>query len=295
VSVQNIEIICLGEVLIDVIAVDESLTKFHRYFGGSPANVAVHLAKLGHKTAFAGSVGNDFLGDYIIHSLEINSVDMSLMTRISKPTSIVFLNEFVDPPIPIYYKSADYQYYFSNELRLMIDQASILHTSAHALSYSPMRETVQKALKYAHRKGKIITFEPNYRSMINLEDSEFKSIVSNAISCVDFIKPSSDDASELFGNYLSPNEIITKFQKLGVKKSVILTCGSEGVYFLDENMDVQFRSVVQVDKVIGITGAGDAFWSGFLSSILKQRTIKHAIDLGLQLAAEKLRYSGAIT
>ncbi|MFW9906320.1 MAG: carbohydrate kinase family protein [Candidatus Thorarchaeota archaeon] len=291
---QQIEILCLGEVLIDLIA-GNKLACFNRFFGGSPANVAIHLAKLKHKTAFAGCVGGDFLGDFIIKVFESNKVNISLLSRSSfYPTSIVLINETRDPPFPIYHKSADYRYSFSRELRHMISQIKIFHTSAHALSFSPMRETVLEALKLAEEMGKIISFEPNYRPQINAEYENYKAAVLEAITYVDIVKPSMDDVMELFGKSLSPHESIFNFKDLGVKKTVILTCGSKGVYYNDEDQNIQYKAVIPIKDVVGITGAGDAFWAGFLSSILKNQSVSRAVQSGIVVASKKIKYQGAI-
>ncbi|MFX0123527.1 MAG: carbohydrate kinase family protein, partial [Candidatus Hodarchaeota archaeon] len=287
---QQIEILCMGEVLIDLIA-DSKLECFCRFFGGSPANVAIQLAKLEHKTAFAGSVGMDFFGDFIIKVFESNNVNISLLSRYSLyPTSIVLINETKEPPFPIYHKSADFRYTFSEELRHMIDQITIFHTSAHALSFNPLRDTVLEAMKYAEDSGKIISFEPNYRPQINTEFENYKTTVLEALTYVDIVKPSIDDIFELFGEYLSPHESIFNFKDLGVKKTVILTCGSRGVYYNDEDENVQYEAVIPVKDVVGITGAGDAFWAGFLSSILRNQTIRQAIHSGLVEASKKIKY-----
>ncbi|MFX1505597.1 MAG: carbohydrate kinase family protein, partial [Promethearchaeota archaeon] len=290
---QQIEILCLGEVVVDLIA-DSKLECFNRFFGGSPANVAIQLAKLEHNTAFAGSVGADFFGDFIIKVFESNNVNISLLSRSSlHSTSLVIINETNDPPFPIYYKSADFRYTFSVELRQMIDQIEIFHTSAHALAFNPMRETVLEALKYAENKGKIISFEPNYRPKINVDNEDYKSAVLKAFTYVDIVKPSIDDVCELFGKSLSPHESIFNFKDLGVKKTVILTCGSKGVYYNDEDQNIQYKGVIPVNDVVGRTGAGDAFWAGFLSSTLKNQAISKAIHSGLIVASKKIKYRGA--
>lgn len=293
---DKIEVLCLGEVLIDFIALEKDLTTFKRFFGGSPANVAMNLSKLGHRTAFAGSVGSDFLGDYIIKLFESNSVDISLLNRKSSvPTSIVFINEFVDPPIPIFYKNADIFYTYSSDLEKMIEQVEIIHVSAHSLSFNPMRETILKAMKYASKLGKLISYEPNFRSIINLKDAQFLKSVFESFKYVNFIKPSLDDAREIFGDEFKPKELINKFQHYSIKNSIILTCGAKGVYFLNEDNEIQFKDIIPVNKIAGVTGAGDAFWSGFLSSILKKKTLTEAIKLGIDLAAIKMSHKGAIS
>lgn len=293
---QPNEVLCLGEVLIDMIATDNKLQSYNRYFGGSPANVAIHLSKLNIKSAFAGAVGSDFFGDFIIETFNAYTVDISRLKVVPfENTSLVFINEHVDPPQATYFKKADFLYSFTEELEELIKQVKIVHTSAHALSINPLRQTVLKTLEIARKQKKLISFEPNFRPELNSNDPSYRSIILNSLSNIDIVKPSIDDARQLFGEEKSPQEIILKFIELGVRKSVILTCGSKGVYFIDDNEIIRFQPIIPVKKVIGVTGAGDAFWGGFISSIIKQDSIKEAINSGLFMASEKITYRGAIS
>ena len=47
-------------------------------------------------------------------------------------------------------------------------------------------------------------------------------------------------------------------------------------------------------EVVDTTGAGDAFWSGFYTAIVKGYTIRQALTLGFAVSAYKLKYTGAV-
>jgi len=79
---EKIDIVCLGEALIDFFAVQKGtylpeVESFKKAPGGAPANVAVGCAKLGLKTSFLGRVGDDEFGRFLAGILEDNSVDIS--------------------------------------------------------------------------------------------------------------------------------------------------------------------------------------------------------------------------
>jgi len=68
---KHYDVICIGEILVDIISQEagKSLVetaKFTRFPGGAPANVAVGLARLGQKVGFAGRVGEDFFGRFLL-------------------------------------------------------------------------------------------------------------------------------------------------------------------------------------------------------------------------------------
>jgi len=284
----------MGEIVVDMITNEKSLNKFTRFFGGSPANVAIHLANKGNEVFFAGTIGNDFLGEYLKQILTNNNVNTSLLQRSSKPTSVIIIDEDYDSPIPLFYKSADPYYYFTDELKEKIKYVDLIHVSAHALSMAPLSQTVLETIKLGLELQKIISLEPNFRSKINLEDKTYQKTVLNVLKYIDIVKPSLDDAHNLFDENLDTFEIIAKFFELGVKRLVILTCGSKGVYFCSKDGDPEYLPVHPIKKVAGVTGAGDAFWGGFLSSYIKEFNIKKAIQAGMETASEKIRHIGAV-
>ena len=70
---------CVGELIVDFISTNpgvalEEAVSFRRCAGGAPANVAVGLARLGVRAAFAGKVGNDVFGRFLVKELQHASV-----------------------------------------------------------------------------------------------------------------------------------------------------------------------------------------------------------------------------
>ncbi len=67
---NKIDILCVGEVLVDFIGHQEGVMinetrDYHRYLGGSPTNVAMNATRLGLNTIMVATVGNDGFG--ILH------------------------------------------------------------------------------------------------------------------------------------------------------------------------------------------------------------------------------------
>ena len=114
--------------------------------------------------------------------------------------------------------------------------------------------------------------------------------IKQLISKVDIIKPSEDDANRIFGEDTPENQI-DKFIKLGAKL-VIMTLGSDGAIVSNGECKITFHTLAS--EVVDTTGAGDAFWSGFYTAIIKGYTIKVALQLGFAVSAYKLKYVGAV-
>ena len=73
-------VVCFGEALIDFLNTGRKQVErletndFRQFPGGAPANVAVAVAKLGGDAWFAGQVGNDQFGEFLLHSLRTYDV-----------------------------------------------------------------------------------------------------------------------------------------------------------------------------------------------------------------------------
>jgi sugar/nucleoside kinase (ribokinase family) len=82
---MNVEVVCMGEILVDIIPIKASVYRdgmgFEIHFGGAPANVAVGISRLGHKSAFVGSVGDDPFGDMLKSFLEYEGVDTKWLVK----------------------------------------------------------------------------------------------------------------------------------------------------------------------------------------------------------------------
>ncbi len=77
-----------------------------------------------------------------------------------------------------------------------------------------------------------------------------------------------------------------------VNASVIcLTCGAEGIWYKTKNLDWQ-HSLAKPVNVKDATGAGDAYWAGFISGWYKKLNIDDCVKIGIETAA--LRLTGEI-
>ena len=105
-----VEVIAIGELLIDLIASDPSLameaqTTFTRFPGGAPANFAVGVRRLGLTSGMITKVGDDFFGKFLLDTLKKEEVDVSQIqiTRDYK-TALAFvgLDENKSPSFSFY-------------------------------------------------------------------------------------------------------------------------------------------------------------------------------------------------
>ena len=107
------------------------------------------------------------------------------------------------------------------------------------------------------------------------------------------VKISEDDMFRLFNKTLSHQEIFNFFHKAGVE-IVCLTLGKEGVVLSEKGKKVLSLPAIKITKVMDATGAGDAFWSGFLFAYINKNSLEECLLIALKLAALKLQNVGRL-
>ena len=285
------DILAIGELLVDMIATDyDNPNTYQQFFGGAPANIAMNVKKLGINSLIAAAVGEDRLGEFLTDHLTQNQITTHLIQKVEHATSMVLLTKSSGTPSPIFYRNADFQLSFTPALEDAILNSNIIHFSCWPLSRLPARNTVKKAIEIAQRNQVLICFDPNYHQSLWQKDEDSVAYIKSIIGKSDIIKPSEDDAQRIFGSDTPENQV-KKFLALGAKL-VIMTLGKEGLIISNGK---EFSShQTKATEVVDTTGAGDAFWSGFYTAIIKGYTIRDAISFGSATSAYKLKHLGAV-
>lgn len=288
------DVLTVGELLIDMISSeygdDFECDTYNRYFGGSPANIAMNVKKLGINSIVASAVGSDSLGKFLIGHVYDSGIDTGCIQQVDYSTSMVLITKSRNTPVPIFYRGADYHMAYTKEIEEAIKNSNIVHFSCWPISRLPVRKTMETIIEAARQNDTLVCFDPNYHHMIWEKGENGIEYVKSIISKADIVKPSEDDAERLFGKDTNENQI-AKFLKLGAKL-VIMTLGSEGAIASNGEETVKFNTMAT--EIVDTTGAGDAFWSGFYTAIVKGYTIREALNLGFAVSAYKLKHVGAV-
>ncbi|WP_042354371.1 carbohydrate kinase family protein [Bacillus rubiinfantis] len=288
------DILTVGELLIDMISEDYdddfSSNTYHKFFGGSPSNIAMNVKRLGIRSLVASAIGIDGLGNFLLRHLQNAGIGTKCVQQVEHATSMVLVTKSKTNPVPIFYREADYHLSYTLELEKALLNSKILHFSCWPISRLPARATIEKMIDTAGRNDKLVCFDPNYHPLLWQKGEDGVKYVKSIIGKVDIIKPSEDDAERLFGKDTPENQI-NKFLGLGAKL-VILTLGKDGAIVSNGTEVIRLESLAT--EVVDTTGAGDAFWSGFYTAIIKGYSIKEATFLGFAVSAYKLKYTGAV-
>ncbi|WP_111309192.1 carbohydrate kinase family protein [Confluentibacter sediminis] len=298
-NLKDIHILCVGEVLVDFIGhqagVQINNTRdYHRYLGGSPTNVAMNSARLGLKSVLVAAVGNDGFGEYIFERLGEVGVITDFVKQVEdKPTSVIFVSRTDSTPDFIPFREADYYITEDQISKDMLSRTRIYHTTCFALSKKPAQTTILKKAGEAHRLGCKLSIDINYAKKLWESQEEALSVINAYCQLNPLVKISEDDMLRLFGKELPHEDIFEFFHFQGVD-TVCLTLGSKGVKLSQKGKKIIQLPAIKIDVVQDATGAGDAFWSGFLFAYIKEKPIEKCLEVALQLAALKLQNVGRL-
>jgi fructokinase len=296
---KNIDIICIGEVLIDFIGheINTSINRtkdYHRFLGGSPTNVAVNASRLGLKSLLVASCGQDGLGEYIVRKLKSNHVNTDQIAKLdTAPTSVIFVSKSTETPDFIAYREADCQISEDQLPDAIIANANIFHTTCFALSKNPARQTILNRAKKAAELGLQLSIDINFSERIWPNREEAKQVLAEYLALNPLVKLSEDDCYRLFAEVKTEDYIFDYFHKLGATR-ICLTKGKNGVVLSDKEQGLFFQEALQIEEIKDATGAGDAFWTGFLYAQLHKKELNESISIAQRLASIKLQNVGRL-
>ncbi|MCL4246673.1 MAG: fructokinase [Anaerolineae bacterium] len=263
-------IVCMGEVLIDFVALESGVTVgeasgFVKAPGGAPANVCVSAARLGMPAAFLGQVGDDPFGHHLADVLRREGIDVhGLLFSREARTMLAFVSLGADGERSFsFYRnpSADMLLRPEEVIYDVIDDKRIFHYGSITMIDEPSRSALVAALEYARDHGLIISYDPNLR--LNLwPDAE--TARAGMIAGLDYATVLKVSEEEL--EFITGGDDVTPLWRDGMKL-VVVTRGAAGssAFTRSARVDAPGFAVTSVDT----TGAGDGFVAGMLAGVLE--------------------------
>jgi len=298
----RLDVLAVGETLVDLIS-DERATSlrtaehFSRYLGGQPANVAVTAAKLGARSAVLSKVGTGEFGDFVEERLQRHGVDTGALLRTDAlPTTSAFVTRTIGVPDLQVNRGADVLLDIRDVSEELIARARAVHTSCFALSREPARSAIRRALRLAHRAGKLVAFDPNYDARVWPDKEEAWEVIAQILPYVTIVKPSLRDGRRLFDPNMEEDEVeaacLREFSALGAR--VVIFTRSGGVVTVSDGEEVERIGPLPMVEVESVIGGSDAFWGALLVARLDGKAWPLCVRFAHQVAALKLRVVGHI-
>jgi fructokinase len=249
----------IGESLIDLVQHPDGSTQEH--VGGSPANVAVGLARLGHDVTFATRLGDDERGARIAGYLQGEGISLAggSVSHTGSPTSVATAT--LDAA-----GAAAYGFELAWELPGLqpLDGVTHVHTGSVAATLEPGASAVLAAIQSA-RPAATISYDLNARPPLMGDPHEVRAKIEALIGLSDVVTASDEDIAWLYeGAPIS--DLLRLWGQLGPALTVV-TRGEQGAVVglsIGELTSVDVPAVRVVDTI----GAGDSFMAGLLSGLL---------------------------
>jgi fructokinase len=249
----------IGESLIDIVHRPDGSTREH--VGGSPANVAVGLARLGHEVTLATKIGDDERGTRIATRLDEEGVALTEGSIGERPTSVA--TSTLD-------ETGAAAYTFDLAWELSEDQPleglAHVHTGSIAATLEPGASVVLSTLQSA-RPSATISYDPNARPSLMGDPHEVRAKIEQLVGLSDVVKASDEDIAWLYDGAPLP-DILRLWGLLGPALVVVTRAEKGAVIGLTITGEVTSVDAPIVE-VMDTVGAGDSFMAGLLSGLLE--------------------------
>lgn len=295
-NTREFDVVPIGRVAIDFNPVDinktlAESTTFKKYVGGSPANIAVGLARLGKKVGFIGKVSKDRFGEFVTDYFKKEGIDTSQICEAKNGESLgLTFTEILSPTessILMYRNDATDLSLEANEIdEEYIKNAKAIVISGTALAKSPSREATLKALEYAKKHKTVVIFDIDYRGYTwrNKDDiAIYYSIVGKNSDLVIGSREEFDLMQSLMAENSSDEVTAQRWLSYG-NKIVVIKHGKDGstAYTADgKNYNIKPFPV----KLLKSFGGGDAYGSAFIYGLLEGWDMIDCLEFGSASAA----------
>ncbi|GAB2718747.1 carbohydrate kinase family protein [Streptomyces bullii] len=229
--------------------------------GGSPANVAIALHRLGHPVTLITSWGDDPPGALVRRQLAVTGLDVLRVPAASGRTTVALA--YVDDATG----SAAYDFLaaWDPEHIPIEPDTALLHTGSLAVVVEPDAAQVLHACKQLHgRPGRVVAADLNVRPAVQPDRAACRAAVERLARAADVVKASDEDLAWLWPQH-APQEAARALLAHG-PRLVVLTRGARGAIAFSAATEVS--DPASPTAVIDTIGAGDAFQSALLTALL---------------------------
>lgn len=260
-------ILCFGEALVDLHAsgVDAHgfAAGFTPFAGGAPANVAVAAARLGGRARFAGMLGGDAFGDFLLAGLELAGVETADVVRSATAnTALAFVNldAHGERSFSFYREcTADLQFRASDFRADAFAEVAVFHVCSNSMTDPALAATTREGMQRAHGAGALVSFDLNLRPALWPTSADPLPLVWPALHLADLVKLSAEEFT-----WLAVDGEQTTLDRLwqGRARLLIVTDGAKPLRWFHPDAEGELPGYAV--KMVDSTAAGDAFVGGLL-------------------------------
>lgn len=284
-------ILCVGETLIDFIAQTDvgdvgASEFFRRAAGGAVSNVAVGVARLGGDAAFAGAIGRDSFGTFLLRTLAHENVNVDATRLVDEITTLAFVARGADGQRDFVFArnpGADSALRPDDLDPTIASQARVVHFGGVLLASEPGRTTSLHAAELGRRAGALVSFDPNARPSLFSSALHMRETLRAACAAATLVKCSVEDLDAMGVQRDIPSLLFD-----GATEAVVVTDGPKQARWILKEGASGAAAPPRV-KPVDTTGAGDAFMAALLARLLD----KHELRLSAPALDDAARYACA--
>ncbi len=272
------------------------------HVAGAESNVAVGVARLGHSVSWAGVVGADPHGEYILRQLRSEGVQVQHRLDTTRSTGVMFLEQrTADLTRAFYYRAGSAGSTLSrDDVDLALNAGPrVLHLTGITAALSPeARAALEYAAERAAAEGVVVSLDVNYRGKLWTRD-EARAVLAPIARHADILIASDDEldlvasaalsGSGSLGNDDAETALADELLGRGVTEVVVKRgAHGAGVHTAAGRFEAPAVAVTSIDTV----GAGDAFTAGYLSALLDGEDVAGRLQRGTVMGAFAVSTAG---
>ncbi len=292
---KSFDLISLGECLVEFSRMP--IGSFHAAYAGDAFNTLFYASRLGLRTGFISTLGNDLFTQMLEEDIKREGIDTTHLLKIADRNNGLY---FIDLD-----EEGEYTFHFWREnsaaretlARQNIDDLVEYASRSYlflitGVTLSILHEPNRLVTLLSRLRGKTrIVFDTNYRSSLWPSPKEYQNSVRKITPYIDIFLPSRHDLSAAFPDQ-DLNEVLAEFAENGTTV-IAVKAGGDGCLLYHDRVLKQFPAIVE-EHLVDTTGAGDAFNAGFLAGLLRNESSEECCHLGQETASHALHVHGAI-
>lgn len=257
----------IGEAIVDLLPAGQPRT-FQAVPGGSPYNVAVGLARLGHHATLMARLADTAFGRILRDHAQAEGIDLHAAPQAVEPATlaVVSLDASARASYDFYLDgTADWQW-TAEETGRAPDAAAVLHFGSIASWTAPGDARILELAGQMRDRGDVlVSYDPNVRPGLLGDHRHGQRVVERAIGLAHLAKASTDDVAWLYPDR-SPDEVARHWLQLGAAV-VVITSSADGAYAYTAQGGPVRRPALDI-TVVDTVGAGDSFTAGLIGSLI---------------------------
>jgi 5-dehydro-2-deoxygluconokinase len=265
----------------------EEGAQFTTALGGSSANIAAGLCKLGCGAALVTCVSDDPVGQYCLGQLRRYGIEDRFVRKVGGEArnSLAVVDTNGEATQAVIYRNgaADFEMDL-RDIDLPYAEYSALITTGTVLAAEPSRGATLAAFVRAKAAGLPLIFDVDYRPYSWASAQEASEVYTKAAALCDVIIGNDVEFGFMAGGY---DQGLAKARSLTAEgKLVVYKMGGEGaITFQQAGAPQEIRTGVYPTKAIKPTGAGDSFMAGLIAALSQGKDLRDAVSRGSACAA----------